>query len=197
MSEQTIERAFEPFFSTKGKGPGLGLAVVYETVTQHGGRIGVVSKSGIGTTVTVDIPSAEITSAMPDSPTAARNTIVPRTGTALIVDDEPLMLRTGERVLGRLGYRVHLASSGKQALEIYAKYGHGISFVLLDLIMPGMDGAEVLETLRGIDPAVKVIISSGFGSDASHAEMIRLGAVGHVDKPYTVQQLQQVLRETL
>jgi nitrogen-specific signal transduction histidine kinase/CheY-like chemotaxis protein len=197
MSDETIERAFQPFFSTKGKGTGLGLAVVLDSVVGHRGRIGVVSRSGIGTTVTVDLPSAALSSTLPESPTSVRRTIIPHAGAALIVDDEPLILHTGERVLGRLGYRVHLASSGKQALETYAKHGRDITFVLLDLIMPEMDGAEVLETLLELDPAAKVIVSSGFGSDASREEMTARGAAGYLDKPYTVQQLQHVLREVL
>jgi len=197
MADETIRQAFQPFFTTKGKGPGLGLAVVYETITWHRGRIGVISRSGLGTTVTVDLPSAELSSTLPESPTAVRNTLLPRTGTALIVDDEPLMLRTGERVLRRLGYEVLQASSGKQALEIFAKRGRDISVVLLDLIMPEMDGVEVLETLLELDPTARVIVSSGFGSESSHAEMTTRGAAGYVDKPYTVQQLQHVLMKVL
>lgn len=197
MNEQTLEQAFRPFFTTKGKGPGLGLSVVYNTIARHGGRIGVVSKVGIGTTFTVDIPSAEITSAMPDAPTAARHSIHPRTGTALVVDDEPMILHTVDRLLRRLGYDVLQASSGKQALECYAKRGNEITFVLLDLILPEMDGAEVLRTLKEIDPGVKVIVASGFADDESRRELVSAGAIGFVDKPYTVQQLQAALAEAL
>jgi CheY-like chemotaxis protein len=195
MDEETLAQAFQPFFTTKGRGPGLGLAVVYDTVTRHGGRIGVVSKVGIGTTFTVDIPSAELISSIPDSPEIPRDSIHPQSGTALIVDDEPLILKTGERLLRRLGYNVIAASNGKQALECYANRGREISFVLLDLIMPEMDGFDVLKTLKEIDPAVKVIISSGYAGDAPRDELLSMGAVGFVDKPYTVQQLQTALNE--
>lgn len=167
MSRETLEHVFEPFFTTKprGKGTGLGLAMVYGFVKQSGGTVRIYSELGHGTTVSFYLPLAEGTL----SPTTAAAASTPQAttgGTVLVVDDEVDLLEIAAAYLEEMGYRVFLATDGARALEVLAREP-GIELLLTDVIMPGgMNGVELARKVRQLKPGVKIVYSSGFPSDA-------------------------------
>ncbi len=195
MDDETLKQAFDPFFTTKGTARGLGLSLVLNTVEQHGGKVTIFSKSGQGTTVTIDFPAIESTHTTNDIAQKKQPSLAVKSGTVLLVDDENLVLVAGKRLLERLGYTVMVALTGQEALEIYKKNGNDISFVLLDLIMPDMDGLQVLKHLKELDQEVQVIISSGYAREESLSTGLSAGALAFVQKPFTLNELAATLED--
>jgi PAS domain S-box-containing protein len=197
MDEDTLEHIFEPFFTTKamGEGTGLGLAMVHGIVRQHGGHIRCYSEPGHGTTFNVYFPA--LLSEEERKETTV--TEMPRGGseTILLVDDEEMIRELGSRILSERGYKVITASNGKVALDVYEQRGDQIALVILDLIMTEMGGRQCLERLLRLDPAVKVVIASGYSADGPTKEAIDAGAKGFVNKPYDIRQVLGVVREVL
>jgi len=186
MDKETMEHIFEPFFTTKetGRGTGLGLAMVYGIVRNHGGLITCHSEPGEGTGFKIYFPAiSSVTEKYEEDPNGAEET-APGTETILLVDDEALLRDLGEQILSRFGYTVLKSSDGESALEEYHRKKGAISLVILDLIMPGMGGVRCLEELRRIDPEVKVIITSGYSINKHMERVIREGAKGFIGKPY-------------
>jgi PAS domain S-box-containing protein len=196
MDRPTQERIFDPFFTTKamGKGTGLGLATVYGIIKGHKGMIHVESDPGQGTAFTIHLPASEKQAVREK---AATETIVRGTETILLVDDEPLILDVGRRLLEFLGYRVYPASSGPEAIALYRQKGGKIDLVLLDMVMPGLSGGEVFDQLRQIDPEVRVLLSSGYSIDGQAQRIIERGCRGFLQKPFQVQQISRKVREIL
>jgi two-component system, cell cycle sensor histidine kinase and response regulator CckA len=196
MDEQTKKRIFEPFFTTKdmGRGTGLGLASVYGIVKIHNGIIEVHSEKGHGATFTIYLPASdkEIVGERP-----ATADIVKGTGTILLVDDEDVIADVGSEMLEVLGYKVSVAKSGWEAIETYKKKRNEIDMVILDMIMPDMDGRETFYGLKAIDPGVKVILSSGYSIDARSTKMMEEGCYGFIQKPYNMNTLSQKVKEVL
>ena len=161
MDKATIDHIFEPFYTTKelGRGTGLGLAMVYGIVKQHGGYITCYSEVGHGTTFNVYLPAIE----SQVEPDVDKTGVMPAFGTEtiLLVDDEEFVRDLGARILSKAGYNVLTATNGKEALDLFEKERTQISLVILDLIMPEMGGKECLKELRKIDPQLKVLIASG------------------------------------
>jgi len=182
MTSEIIEHIFEPFFTTKdqGKGTGLGLAAVYGTVSQHHGTINVYSEPGLGTVFKVYLPVSDETPVV-----ASEGEAVSRNGGILYVDDEAILLSTGQSLLEDLGYSVLLAENGMQAIEIYAREREHIQLILLDMIMPGLNGKETFLQLLEIDPDVRVLFCSGVHQEGTAEELIQLGAKGFIQKPYS------------
>ena len=199
MSKETMDRMFDPFFTTKGwdfkKGTGLGLSVAKGIVEQHGGWITCESEPGKGTTFTVYFPAIE-ESPVVRKPDPVAET-VPGNEKILLVDDEEYVRDLGKRILERAGYTVITAANGKEALEIYAREQSNIALVVLDLIMPQMEGKQCLEELLKINPDVKVIVSTGHSLDARESLLLGALARGFVNKPYEVRQMVQTVREVL
>jgi PAS domain S-box-containing protein len=204
MDEETRRQVFEPFFTTKpvGKGTGLGLSMVYGVVQNHGGSINIDSTVGKGTTVTLTFPA----SALAEQKKVRASTIPPpedapkmlSCGTVLLVDDEPLVLRAGARMLQTLGCSVLSAQSGKEALEIYKEKGDTISLVILDLIMPEMDGTTTLEKLRELDDKLPVLLASGYSHDIERVgDLQARPACGFLPKPYRPDALVAAARKIL
>ena len=197
MDKDTLQHIFEPFYTTKelGRGTGLGLAMVYGIVKQHGGHIDCYSVVGKGTTFKIyfpAIPSVDVTD-------VEESVIVPAFGTetVLMVDDEDHVRGLGERILKKSGYTVLSAANGEEALAVYSQQKEQISLVILDLIMPSMGGRDCLQELITIDPTVKVLIASGYAADETTRECIRLGAKGFVAKPYRLKELLKQVRKAL
>ncbi|HAS53573.1 MAG TPA: hybrid sensor histidine kinase/response regulator, partial [Nitrospiraceae bacterium] len=118
-------------------------------------------------------------------------------GTVLVVDDEPLIRSLARDILKRYGYEVIIAEGGAQAVEMYRQFGEQISVVLLDMVMPEMDGREVFRSIRELDPAAKIIVSSGYSHDRDADYLLEQGAAGFVQKPYRMVELANALSEVL
>ncbi len=181
---ELLEKLFIPFFTTKStrSGTGLGLAVVYGIVRNHDGFIEVHSTVGRGTSFEVYLPASASRRARPAGEQAAP-ALARGSGTVLVVDDEPTVLALLTRTLESCGYTVLAAEHGEAALELYRRQSTAVSLVVLDMIMPVMGGRECLERLRAIDPEVRVLLITGYTTDGSAEELLRLGAVDLVEKP--------------
>ena len=197
MDKATIDHIFEPFYTTKelGRGTGLGLAMVYGIVKQHGGYISCNSEVEHGTTFNVYLPAIE----SQVEPDVYKTSVMPAFGTEtiLLVDDEEFIRDLGARILSKAGYNVLTASNGREALDLFEKERTQISLVILDLIMPEMGGKECLKELRKIDPQLKVLIASGLFADPSTKESVEIGTQGFVSKPFRMKELLRQVREVL
>jgi PAS domain S-box-containing protein len=198
IEKQNAQRIFEPFFTTKevGKGTGLGLAVVYGIVKNHGGFIFCESKLDKGTTFRIMFPSSAAARA------AKASEIIPRTiptgkETLLLVDDEKSILETVRDTLSIYGYKILTAETGEQAIEIYHSKKGKIKLVILDLIMPGMGGKKCLIDLLAINPQAKVLMTSGYSSSQQIDELNSMGACGFINKPYRSEDLLIKIREII
>ncbi|MCX5861970.1 MAG: ATP-binding protein, partial [Deltaproteobacteria bacterium] len=195
-----MERIFDPFYSTKmrdyHKGTGLGLSVVQGIVQQHGGHITVESEVGQGTTFRMYFPALEVEK-VPEY--VEKEIPYPAGGneTILLVEDWEMVRKLGVTILEKFGYTVLSAGDGQEALEVYEKEQGNISLVILDILMPRMDGKECLVELLRINPAVKVIISSGVGHYDLINDIVKIGAKGAVHKPYGMRQLLGMVRDVL
>jgi len=197
MDQETIEHMFEPFYTTRemGRGTGLGLAMVYGIVKQHGGHLTCDSKISHGTVFNIFFPALE----NEVEPEVKQGDVAPCFGTEtiLVVDDEEPVRDFGARILAKAGYTVLIATNGKEALHEFNKEKSRISLVILDLIMPEMGGKECLQKLLEIDPNVRVLFASGYSSDALMAEPTDMGARGFITKPFRVQELLYQVRRIL
>jgi two-component system cell cycle sensor histidine kinase/response regulator CckA len=197
MDKGTLEHIYEPFFTTKeiGAGTGLGLAMVYGILKNHGGYIKCESKPGKGTTFRLYFPVIEekTKGETVDEAINAEG----GTETILLVDDEISIRDIGEESLVRFGYTVMTAEDGESGLGLFREHRDRIDLVVLDLIMPGMGGRRCLMEMLAIDPEVKVIIASGYSSKGSREEAIEAGAAEFIDKPYDIVQMLEAVRKAL
>jgi PAS domain S-box-containing protein len=197
IDRATSDRIFEPFYTTKkpGQGTGLGLAMVYGIVKSHGGHITVHSELGAGTAFRIYIPAHQVAAEL-DVATSGEFAAL-GIGTILLADDEELVRSLGERILSRTGYRILTACNGREALEIYKQKRDEITLVILDLIMPVMDGKQCLDEILKVNPQAKVLIASGYSPDGATKEILEGRAKGLVNKPYNIKQMVQSVREAL
>lgn len=195
MGSEVIERAFEPFYTTKpkGEGTGLGLATVYGIVTEAGGHVTLYSELGIGTTVKIHLPTTDV----PQRASAAVDAVPAGRGeTLLVVEDEAEVRRMSERILTRAGYAVRMAANGTEALEL-AGVGD-IDLVLTDVIMPGMTGPQLVEQIRLRRPGMKVVYMSGYSHEMlTHETLERETLSAFIEKPFSGAELQRKIRELL
>ncbi|MEI6206008.1 MAG: response regulator [Desulfuromonadales bacterium] len=184
IPRENMNRIFEPFFTTKehGKGTGLGLAAVYGTIRDHKGSIIVYSEPGKGSVFNVYLPLC--TSAAAEG--AQNNTFIRGSGGILLVDDEEILRSIGRDLLEELGYTVYLAEDGERGLALYAQHRESIDLVMLDMIMPNLNGRESLLRLKKMNPDVRVLFCSGFHDEGTASELTQLGVRGLIQKPYNL-----------
>jgi CheY-like chemotaxis protein len=201
MDAETKRRLFDPFFSSKATGRGLGMSAVLGIVRGHKGAIMVYSEVGAGTTVKVLLPA--LTPAAQARPTGDRHdaavpamTAAPA-GLALVVDDEDRVREITRQMLERLGFRVETLGDSEQAIARFRVCAADVAFVLLDLTMPRLDGAAVFRELRRIRPDVKVILSSGYNQQDVTQRFAGKGLNGFVQKPYQLLTLEAEIRRVL
>jgi nitrogen-specific signal transduction histidine kinase/CheY-like chemotaxis protein len=196
MDEELLKRVFEPFFTTKdeGRGTGMGLASVYGTVTNHRGAVTVRSTPGKGSTFEAFLPAAvEETVAI----TGGKETTVRGNARILVVDDEETFRDLAVASLKSLGYEVVTCADGVSAVDYYRAASKLIDLVMLDIVMPGMDGRETYNSLREINPDVKAILCSGYSKDGRAQEILDDGAMGFVQKPFRRAELSRLLAGVL
>jgi PAS domain S-box-containing protein len=197
MDEATKARIFDPFFSTKFAGRGLGLAAVAGIIRSHGGVIKLTTAPGRGSTFVVLFPAkaAAVETASFTPPVVVKDEEAARL--ILIVDDEDVVRRTAASALTFHGYRVRQASSGREGLEILQEENGNISLVLLDLNMPGMSGQETLYELRKLAPDLEVVVSSGYGEEQAMNLFSGQQVSGFIQKPYTSARLLEKIGRAL
>ena len=198
MTPEVKARIFEPFFTTKqeGAGTGLGLAVVFGIVEQLGGAIAVDSELNRGTTFHVYLPQSGEVEVAPDAPVAAA-AIAPGSGTILLVEDEPQVAEILMGALHGAGYTVLMASRGPEALEIVRASTERIDLLLTDIVMPGMNGRELADRVRQLQPDIPVIYMSGYSDDAILRHGVEAATMHFLTKPFSIKALSAKVREAL
>lgn len=197
MNEVTRQRIFEPFYTTKdvGKGTGLGLSIVYGIIKQHRGDVHVYSEPGKGTTFKIYLPllAQEAT----DSEKKTVEPLVGGTETIMVAEDDSDVRQLMVAMLEQFGYTVIQAVDGEDAIRRFSEHEAEIDLIILDVIMPKMNGKESLEQIRKVKPDVKVIFSSGYTADIIHSKGILESGAGFLQKPVQPQALLSVIRKTL
>jgi len=188
MDQSIQTRIFEPFFTTKSAGSGLGLAAVAGTLRSLNGALSLDSKRGEGSTFTLWFPAACDGLQNPESAVDKARPTYHFRGTVLLVEDDMMARKVGLALLEKAGLKVLEAESGQQALELFDKHREDIDLLVLDYAMPEMNGAAVFDEVRGKDPDMPVIVSSGYSDIADVKRMIKEGAV-LVQKPFRVHEL--------
>jgi two-component system cell cycle sensor histidine kinase/response regulator CckA len=196
MDEVTMARIFDPFFTTKekGRGTGLGLASAYGIIKNHGGFIHVESEKGHGTSFMIYLPASN---KLVENDHKSEDELQTGHETVLLIDDEEMILDVGSNILEGLGYRVMIATGGKQGLEVYEQNKDAIDIVIIDMIMPEIGGRETFDSMLKINPSVKVLLSSGYSLDGQAEEIMRRGCKGFIQKPFTTEELSKKIRGIL
>jgi CheY-like chemotaxis protein len=196
MDNDIRQRVFDPFFTTKERrrGTGLGLASAYGIVKNHGGMITVYSELGHGTTFNIYLPVSNRTVEKEFFP---KMMICQGSESILLVDDEKIILDVAKNMLVRLGYCVFVANGGQEALRIISEQGNVIDLVILDLIMPKMDGRETFRRIRKLHPKIPILLSSGYAVNGQAETLMREGCNGFIQKPYSINELSQKVRRIL
>jgi len=191
IDSEVRKHLFEPFFTTKpiGKGTGMGLASVYGTVQNHRGAIRVDSAVGVGTRFSICLPLLERTERDPAQAEPAR----PGAGKALrilVVDDEPELRAMVSLMLQRGGHEVLAVANGPEAIELYSRRGAELDLVILDMMMPEISGRDTFKALKSMNPGVRVVLSSGYSIDGDARRILDDGALGFLQKPFTIAELE-------
>lgn len=198
MAPDVLGRIFDPFFTTKtaGKGTGLGLSIVYGIVTRAGGGVGVESEPGSGTTFFIYLPRAEVAKrgvvVAGDAPSNAT-----RSDRILLVEDDPGVRMLAERVMKGYGYKVVVASSPAEALRAITDELGRFDLLMTDLVMPGMNGRELAQTLTSVQPGLRVLFTSGYTSDQALRRQVESEGGELLKKPFAPQELDRAVRRAL
>ena len=198
ISSKYMDKIFDPYFSTKQKGSGLGLTTAYSIVKNHNGHISVESQLGVGTTFHIYFPAAEA-----EVPGDTTETAKPARGQGmvLVMDDDEMVRKVLNEMLSHLGYEADFAIDGSKAIEKFIKAresGRPFDAMILDLTIPGnLGGKETMGKLLEIDPQVKAIVSSGYSDAPIMAEFQKYGFSGVITKPYRVAELSKILQRVI
>jgi two-component system cell cycle sensor histidine kinase/response regulator CckA len=196
IPENCLDKIFDPYFTTKEKGNGLGLATSYSIIKNHGGRIEVTSKVGIGTVFHIYLPAVQVEASLPvERPQLSAD----RPVRVLVMDDEELIRKVARELLEILGHSVEFAEHGDAAIEKYKQAkdeGRPFDAVILDLtIRGGRGGAETVQAMLSIDPGVKAVVSSGYSDDEIIATYRQHGFRAFLKKPYSLEDLNRALAD--
>jgi two-component system cell cycle sensor histidine kinase/response regulator CckA len=194
MGAETQAKVFDPFFSTKFTGRGLGLSAVLGIVRGHKGAIKVYSELGRGTTLKLLFPAA---SAPPREESVRQRPVLERRGTVLVVDDEEVVRGVAARILGSFGFDVILATDGREGVARFRERQADVTVVLMDLTMPAMDGVDAFREIRALDDTVPVLLMSGYNEQDAITRFAGKGLAGFVQKPFTVEMLRERLLAVL
>ena len=187
------------FFTTKkmGRGSGLGLASVYGIIKNHGGFIEVDSEIEKGASFFIYLPAIESHKTFQNKEIETTDKIFGGTETILLVDDEDMIIDVSRQLLERLGYTVLSAGSGCEAIEIFKKHLNEVSLVIIDMIMPDLNGGETYDELIKIDPNIKAILASGYSLDGQAQSVLDRGCQGFIQKPFNLKNLSHKIRTVL
>ncbi len=196
MNKETCQQVFDPFFTTKDKylGTGLGLASAYGIIKNHGGVITVYSDLGHGTTINIYLPASDKAAHIEAN---VDDVIIRGSETILLVDDEDIMIDVGRPMLEKLGYGVIAAKGGENAVDAVSEPVVNIDLVILDLIMPGMDGGRTFDAIREIHPNMPIILSSGYSLKGKATEIMGRGCNAFIQKPFNISELSRLIRKVL
>jgi two-component system cell cycle sensor histidine kinase/response regulator CckA len=194
MDKKTMNRIFEPFFSTKFYGNGLGMSAVYGIIKKHGGMILVESAANKGTSIKIYFRAVE---KKPDITERYRIRLSQGTGNVLLIEDEPTVMDVNQAILETMGFTVLKAKTGQEAINIAMSFSGDIDLTLLDIQLPDMDGKAVYSNLVKLRPGIRVIVCSGYSSDGPAQEIIDAGAQGFIQKPFSFKILSEKIREVL
>jgi PAS domain S-box-containing protein len=196
IAEEYLSKIFDPYFTTKQEGSGLGLATTYSIIKRHDGHITVESQLGVGTTIHIYLPAFE--KAIPEKKETG---LIKGQGRILVMDDEASLRRTAGRMLGKLGYEPEFAKDGNEAIQMVKEAKEAkrpYDAIILDLTVPGgMGGKECITKLLEIDPEIKAIVSSGYSEDPVLSNFQEYGFKGMMPKPFETRSLSKVLHDVL
>jgi CheY-like chemotaxis protein len=197
IAPEVLPHVFEPFFTTKklGQGTGLGLSMVYGILKQHGGFVHVESTLGRGTLVQAFLPWVDATPQAESERSAPARDDHPRAAKILLAEDEPAVRSVTRAMLAQRGHRVTVAENGHEALRLWREHDGDFDLLLTDMMMPGMTGLELIETLRKEKPGLKAILCSGYSLDialAGHVEQVAL-----LQKPWKAEALHRAVAQML
>lgn len=198
IPQEHLERIFDPFFTTKavGKGTGLGLSVVYGVIKEHRGAIKVFSEAGCETEFRMFFPLvSERPSCGAPQDTAAR---IPSNRSVLLVEDEPIMLKVAQTILEKEGLKVYVAKDGREAVDTYARLHSKIDLVVLDMVLPGLNGRDAFLAMKTVNPDVRAVFASGYTREGTLADLIEEGSVrGFLQKPFRRKDLVALVADAL
>ena len=202
MTRDQMERIFDPYFTTKKTGSGLGMTIVHSIVTRHGGRILVRSEQGRGSRFEVLLPAADSETGPAEAPPDRTGSSLPRLGARILVmDDDPIVRDLAEKMLKKMDCSVITASEGSEAVRLYRDAlaaGTPFDAAIMDLTIPGgMGGMETLKAIRALDPRARAIVASGYSNDPVVAHFREHGFQGYMTKPYRLDELRQAVETAL
>ncbi len=199
MEPEVVKHVFEPFYTTKevGKGTGLGLSIVYGIIKEHNGYIFCDSTAGIGTTFLIYLPLLDAVTAETEEKEQKKVTDVPCKYSVLLAEDDEQTRVVGRNILEEFGYSVIEAVDGEDALAKFSEQGSGINLVILDVIMPKMNGREVYDEIRKNDPGMRVLFYSGFAKDVVIGQGRLEEGMNYLSKPFSPKELLMKIREVL